>query len=64
MLNRVTVIGCVIAAAAALLVIVLVSPAIGPRASFAEFGSPALSIEGLHKQVDYRKLPAHAIPEP
>jgi len=63
MLSRVTVIGLAVAAAA-LLVIVLVTPAIGPRASLAEFGSPTLSIESLHSQVDHSKLPVHAIPEP
>jgi hypothetical protein len=64
MLNRVAVIGLAVAAAAALLVIVLVSPALGPRASHADLGSPSLSIEDLHSKVDHRKLPVHAIPEP
>jgi negative regulator of sigma E activity len=64
MLNRITLVGLAIAAAVALLVIVLVSPTIGPQASRAEFGTPSLSIEGLHRQVDHRKLPVQAIPEP
>ena len=64
MLNRATVIGFAIALAAALLVIVLVSPAIGPRASRADLGSPAISIEGLHGQIDRSKLPVQPIPEP
>ena len=64
MLNRVAVIGLAVAAAAALLVIVLVSPALGPRASRADLGSPSLSIEDLHSKIDHRKLPVHAFPEP
>ena len=64
MLNRITAIGFAVALAAALLAIVLVSPALGPRASRADLGSPSLSIEDLHSKVDHRKLPVHAIPEP
>jgi hypothetical protein len=64
MLNRATVIGCAIALAAALLVAVLVNPAIGPRPSRADFGSSSISIEHLHGQVDHGKLPIHSIPEP
>jgi len=64
MLNRVAVIGLAVAAAAALLVIVLVGPALGPRASRADLGSPSLSIEDLHTKIDHRKLPVHVIPEP
>jgi hypothetical protein len=64
MRNRTTVIGLAIAVAAALVVIVLVSPALGPRASRADLGSTPLSIESLHGQVDHGKLPVHAIPEP
>jgi hypothetical protein len=64
MLNRATVIGFAIALAAALLVIVLVSPAIGPQASRADFASPSISIERLHGQVDHGKLPIQPIPEP
>jgi hypothetical protein len=64
MLNRTTVIGLTIAAAAALLVIALVTPALGPRASHADLGVPSISIEQLHQKVDHRALPVHAIPEP
>jgi hypothetical protein len=64
MLNRITTVGFAVALAAALLVIALVSPALGPRASRADLGSPSLSIEDLHNKVDHRKLPIHAIPEP
>jgi len=64
MLNRTTVVGLAVALAAGLLVIVLVSPGFGPRASHADFGSPSLSIEDLHGKVDHRTLPVHAIPEP
>jgi hypothetical protein len=64
MLNRIPVIGLAIAVAAALLVIALVTPALGPRASLADLGSPSLSIEQLHRQVDHHKLPVHAIPLP
>jgi hypothetical protein len=64
MLNRATVIGLTITAAAALLVIALVTPALGPRASRADLGVPSISIEQLHQKVDHRALPVHAIPEP
>ncbi|MBV8752746.1 MAG: hypothetical protein JO328_07795 [Hyphomicrobiales bacterium] len=64
MLNRTPVIGLAIAVAAALLVIALVTPTLGPRASRAELGSPSISIEGFHRQVDHRNLPVHAIPLP
>ena len=64
MLNRATVIGFAIALAAALLVIVLVGPAIGPQASRADLASPSISIERLHGQVDHGKLPIQPIPEP
>ena len=64
MLNRATVIGLVVALAAVLLVVVLVSPAIGPRASHADLASPSISIERLHGQVDHSKLPIQPIPEP
>jgi hypothetical protein len=64
MLNRATVIGFAIALAAVLLVIVLVSPTIGPRASRADLGSPSISIEGLHGQIDHSKLPVQPISEP
>jgi len=64
MLNRAAVIGLAIALAAALLVAVLVSPAIGPGLSRADLGSPSISIERLHGQVDHSKLPIQPIPEP
>ena len=64
MLNRIIAVGFAVALAAALLVIVLVSPALGPRASRADLGSPSLSIEDLHTKIDHRKLPVHVIPEP
>lgn len=64
MLNRTTVIGVVIALAAALVWIVLVQPAIGPQASRADLGSPSISVDYLHRQVDPHKLPIHAAPEP
>jgi hypothetical protein len=64
MLNRITAVGFAVAVAAALLVIALASPALGPRASRADLGSPSLSIEDLHSKVDHRKLPVHVIPEP
>ena len=64
MLNRAAVVGFAVAVAAALVVIVLVSPAVGPRASRADLGSPSLSIEDLHTKIDHHKLPVHAIPEP
>jgi hypothetical protein len=63
MLNRTPVIGLAIAVAA-LLVIALVTPTLGPRASRADLGSPSISIEQLHRQVDHRTLPVQAIPEP
>jgi hypothetical protein len=62
--NRTTVIGLAIALATALLVVVLVNPATGPRTSRAEFGGTSISIEGMHRQVDHSKLPVHSIPEP
>jgi hypothetical protein len=64
MLDRIPVIGLVIAVAAALLVIALLAPALGPTVSRADLGSPSLSIEQLHRQVDHRTLPVHAIPLP
>ena len=64
MLSRATVIGFAIAVAAALLVAVLVTPAVGPRPSRADLASPSLSIESLHGQVDHGKLPIQPIPEP
>jgi hypothetical protein len=64
MLNRATVIGVAITLAAALAVAVLVHPAIGPRASRADLGSPSISIEDLQRQVDHSKLPIHTAPEP
>jgi len=64
MLNRITAVGFAVALAAALLAIVLVSPAFGPRATRADLGSPSLSIEDLHTKIDHRKLPVHVIPEP
>ena len=64
MLNRITAVGFAVALAAALLAIVLVGPAFGPRASRAYLGSPSLSIEDLHTKIDHRKLPVHVIPEP
>lgn len=64
MLNRTTTIGVAIALAAALAVIVLVQPAIGPQASRAELGSPSIPVDYLHRQVDPNKLPIHSAPEP
>ena len=64
MLNRITAVGFAVALAAAFLAIVLVSPALGPRASRADLGSPSLSIEDLHTKIDQHKLPVHVIPEP
>jgi len=64
MLNRTPLIGLAIAVAAALLVIVLVNPVLGPRASRADLGTASISIEDLHRQGDHRKLPVHAIPLP
>jgi hypothetical protein len=64
MLNRITAVGFAVALAAALLAIVLVSPAFGPRASRADLGGPSLSIEDLHTKIDHRKLPVHVIPKP
>jgi hypothetical protein len=64
MLNRTTAVGLTVALAAALLVIALVSTALGPQASRADLGSPSLSIEGLHAKIDHRKLPVHEIPLP
>jgi hypothetical protein len=64
MLNRATVIGLAIALATALLVAVLVTPALGPRPSRADLGSPSISIERLHGQVDHGKLPIQSAPEP
>jgi hypothetical protein len=64
MLNRTTVVGLVVALVAALLVIVLVNPALGPQASRADLASPSLSIEGLHGKVDHRKLSVQEIPLP
>jgi hypothetical protein len=64
MLNRIATIGFAVAVAAALFVIALVSPELGPRASRADLGSPSLSIEDLHTTIDHTKLPVHVIPEP
>ena len=64
MLNRATVIGLVVTAAAALLAVVLVNPSIGPQASRADLASPSISIEHLHRQADHSKLPIQPIPEP
>jgi hypothetical protein len=64
MLNRITAVGFAVALAAILLVLALVSPALGPRASRADLGSPSLSIEDLHTKIDHRRLPVHVIPEP
>jgi hypothetical protein len=63
MLNRATVTGIAIAIATTV-VAVLVWPVIGPRASRADLGSPSISIEDLHRQVDHGKLPVHVAPEP
>jgi hypothetical protein len=64
MLNRATLIGVAVVLAAALVVIVLGTPSIGPQASRAGLGSPSLSVDGLQRQVDVSKLPVHSIPEP
>jgi hypothetical protein len=64
MLSRATAVGFAVTLAAALLAIVLVVPALDPRASHADLGSPSLSIEDLHTKIDHHKLPVHAIPEP
>jgi hypothetical protein len=64
MLNRITAVGFAVALAAAFLAIVVISPALGPRASRADLGSPSLSIEDLHANIDHRRLPVHVIPEP
>ena len=64
MLNRATLIGVAVVLAAALVVIVLVHPATGPRPSRADLGSPLIPVEELHRQVDVSKLPVQSIPEP
>ena len=64
MLNRVTVIWLAVALAAALLVVVLTNPQIGPTASLADLGSNSISVERMHRQIDHEKLPVHVIPEP
>jgi hypothetical protein len=64
MLTRATVLGAVIALAAALFVIVLAQSAIGPRPSRADLASPSLAVDHLHRQVDPSKLPIQPIPEP
>jgi len=64
MFNRSTVIGGVIALAAALVGIALVQPAIGPQASRADLGSPSIPVDDIHRQVDPNKLPIHSAPEP
>jgi hypothetical protein len=64
MLNRATVIGVAIALATALVVIVLVQPAIGPPVSRANLGNSSIPVDDLHRQVDLNKLPIHSAPEP
>jgi hypothetical protein len=64
MLNRVTVIWLAVALAAALLVVVLTNPQIGPSASRAELESNSISVERMHRQIDHEKLPVQVIPEP
>jgi len=64
MLNRATVIGFAVAFVAALIVVVLVNPPLGPRTSRADLGTPSISIDDLHGKVDHGKLPVHVIPEP
>jgi len=64
MLNRVTVIWLAVALAAALLVVVLVNPQIGPSASLAGLGSNSIWIERMHRNLDHEKLPVHVIPPP
>jgi len=64
MLNRVTLIVMAVVLAAALIVIVLVQPTIGPQVSRADLRSPSLPVDELHHQVDTSKLPVHSIPEP
>ncbi len=62
--NRATVIGIAIALAAALAVIVLTYPSLGPQPSRADLASPAISIENLHQQADHSKLPVQSAPMP
>ena len=64
MLNRLTLVGMAIAVGLALLVAVIVNPAIGPRASQADLGSTTVSIEAIHQRLDHTKLPIHSAPEP
>jgi hypothetical protein len=64
MLNRATLIAVAVALAAVLVVLVLGTPTIGPRVSRADLGSPSLSVDALHRQVDASKLPVHSVPEP
>ena len=64
MLDRATYVGFAVALAAAVILIVLVSSATGPQPSRADVAGPSISIEQLHRKVDYRELPVHAIPLP
>ena len=64
MLDRAIFVGFAVALAAAVLLIVLVSSATGPQTSRADIASPSLSIDELHRKVDHRALPVHAIPLP
>ena len=64
MLNRVTLVGVAIALGFALLVAVQVNSGIGPLASRADLGNTSISIEDLHRKVDYTRLPIHSVPEP
>jgi hypothetical protein len=62
--NRVTVIWLAVVLAAALLVVVLTNPQIGPAASLADLGNNSIWIERMHRQIDHGRLPVHVIPPP
>jgi hypothetical protein len=64
MLNRVSLIGLVVALGFALGVSMLINSAIGPRASQADFVSTSISIGDIQQRVDQTMLPIHSIPEP
>jgi hypothetical protein len=64
MFNRTLAIGAVIVLTAAVIAAALIQPAIGPRASRADYKAATISPEDLHRQVDHHNLPIQSIPEP
>jgi hypothetical protein len=64
MLNRATFVSLATMSGVGLLLTMLVTLPVGPRASQPDLGSTSISIEDLHRRVDHTTLPISSIPEP